>query len=272
MNTPERIEARRGFKYYSPESAYIHKYYLAKEFYKAVTRQDIYAIIRFAPWGRNMPDQMINEGAIISYKDIGCEKHLTPQQMKAIDNAVKAYDADRLATLTDEEINAAIAMNERLTRLEEDVKNECLRIEDGLIARIERGDKFLTDYEIDIDIDFYMDDQDPEYYEDDVYHDTEIMTSLNKHVKRLPNEIQKEDYWGIGDREDHNDRMKELNVTHPLWGIRHCYLFHELYDHSPMPLKHLARISDIFTDIKVYYQNSFSFTDALQAHIKRGRK
>lgn len=145
-------------------------------------------------------------------------------------------------------------MNERLIKLEEDIKNECIRVESELLLRIEKGDDFLKDYEIDIDINFYMDDKHPAYYEDDVYHDTEILIHLNECIKRLSDEMKKEDYWGIGDKEDHNDKPHR-NSEHPLWGIRNCYLFHELESYSPMPLKHVTRIGMIRTDIKVWHQN-----------------
>lgn len=272
MNMPQRIESY--FKY-SPESAYIHKYYLANEFYKEVRRQDVDALSYHVP-GRDgelsdAAQLMITEGVVISYTDIGCEKFLNDKHITAVFDAVNTYDEDCRARLSDEELQSAILLNTRLESLEEKIKKELIVLNKALQERLVRGDEFLKDYEIDVKVTYYMDHNHPEYYEDDVYHDTEIMgffKGFGKHVTE--EEVSKKDYSGLGGRKDYNE-IRPKNTDDPLSGTRLCFLFH-WYEYSPMPLKHINRIGNIFTDIKVYYQNSFPFKDALKAHIKRRRE
>lgn len=260
---------------YSPESSYIHKYYLPRALYKEVTRQDVDALSYHIP-GRDgeLPDPvqpMMSEGVVISYTDIGCEKFLSGRHIIAVFDAVKGYDEDCRASLSDEELRSAILLNTRLESLEEKIKKELIVLNNSLQGRLVKDDEFLKDYEIGVKVTYYVDHNHPEYYEDDVYHDTEVMgffKGFGKHVTE--EEVSKEDYSGLGGRKDYND-LRPKNADDPLSGIRLCFLFH-WYEYSPIPLKHINRIGNIFTDIKVYYQNSFSFKDALKAHIKRRRE
>lgn len=273
MDNLQRIEMR--YFEYCPESAYIHKYYLPKALYKEVTRQDVDVLSYHVP-GRDgeLPDlvqPMMSEGVVISYKDIGCEKFLSGRHITAVFDAVKEHDEDCRASLSDEELRSAILLNKRLGSLEEKIKKELIVLNKTLQGRLVKGDEFLKDYEIGVKVTYYMDHNHPEYYEDDVYHDTEIMgffKGFGKHVTE--EEVSKKDYSGLGGRKDYNE-LRPKNSDNPFLGMRLCYLFH-WYEYSPMPLKHITRIGNIFTDIKVYHQNSFSFKDALQAHIKRRRE
>lgn len=260
---PERIEVRRFG--YSQEAEYIHKYYLPREFRGGISRQDVEASYVYVPlsWGEEDPSgqvkSMLSNGVILFYKDIGCEKFLAGGQVQLVFDATAAWTADGRAKLTDEEVTAAIALNTRLTRLEDDILAECMRLDNEMQARLHRGDGFASDYEILVDVEFYMDDTHSEYYEDDVYLDTEMMARLEWTLACMPGKgvagkVQSGDYWGVGDGKDHNHIMSRLHAGHPLWGIPHCRLFHELEDHSPMPMKHVGHISQIWTEIKVWHQ------------------
>lgn len=253
---PEKIDHLRF--HYSKESEYIHKYYLPRALYKEVTRQDVDALSYHIP-GRDgvLPDlvqPMMSEGVVISYTDIGCEKFLSGRHIMAVFDAVTAYDEDCLARLSDEELRSAIVLNTRLEELEDKIKKELIMLNKSLQERLTKGDEFLKDYEIDVEVSYYMNRNHPEYYEDEVYHDTEIMGFLKGSGKYVTEkEVSKNDYWGIGDRKDYND-LRPKNTDDPLSGIRLCYLFH-WYEYSPMPLKHISRVGTIRTDLKVYYQS-----------------
>lgn len=260
---PERIEVARFA--YSQEAEYIHKYYLPREYCRSVTRQDTAALLYHAhiPRGGEDPSDrgkaMMSDGALLFYKDIGCEKFLGSEQIKTVFMAVKEWSADNGAELTDEEINAAIALNARLARLEESILKECVKLDNELQARSAGGDEFLNDYEIFVEVVFFMDDNHPAYYEDDVYHDAEVMVRLqgtpSMPGKGVAEEIQQDDYWGVGDEMDHNRILSRIHPGHPLWGIPHCRLFHELEHYSPMPMRHVGRIGMIWSEIKVLHQN-----------------
>lgn len=257
---PKRIDISR-FEYhfqFRSESEYIHKYYIPRALQKEVTRQDVAGLCSFyysegsgEKLSRNIRS-IVSKGAVIFYTDLCCEKSLSAAQAAAIFTAVKAYDKDRWdKRVFDEELHAAQRINKRLARLETRIKKECISLNKSLQERLAKGDKFLKDYEIEVEISYYMDRDHPEYYEDVT---AEIMMSqeVNVYTKGITEtEVSKKDYWGIGDRKNHNDAPPD----YPLSVFRHCYLFHELFSHSPVPLKHFSRIGDIWTDIRVDYQN-----------------
>lgn len=240
------------------ESEYIHKYYIPRALQKEVTWQDVAGLCSFyysEESGEKLSSNIrsiVSKGAVLFYTDLCCEKHLCAAHVVAILAAVKAYNKDRWDRLvSDEELHAALRMNTRLTSLERKIKKECISLNKSLQERLAKGDKFLKDYEIEVEISYYMDRDRPEYYED---ANAEIMMShgVTVYAKDITEtEVSKKDYWGIGDRKNHNDAPPD----YPLSVFRHCYLFHELFSHSPVPLKHFSRIGDIWTDIRVDYQN-----------------
>lgn len=241
---------------YQRESEYIHKYYIPRALQKEVTRQDVagLCIFYYSEGSREKLSRNIrsitSKGAVIFYTDLCCEKSLSSAQVVAILAAVKAYNKDRWdRRFSDEELHAALRINTRLTILERKIKKECISLNRSLQERLAKGDAFLKDYEIEVEVSYYMDCDHPEYYED-----AEIMQSKEVYVfvkEITETEVSKKDYWGIGDRKDHNDAPPD----YPLSVFRHCCLFHELVSYSPVPLKHFSRIGDIWTNIRVYYQN-----------------
>lgn len=242
---------------YQRESEYIHKYYIPRALQKEVTRQDVaalYSIYDSEGSGEKLSSNIrsiMSKGAVIFYKDRCCEKSLCAAHVAAVLAAVKTYTKERWARPSDEDICSAMRINKRLARLETRIKKECISLNNSLQERLAKGDKFLKDYEIEVEISYYMDCDHPEYYED---ANAEIMMSQKsyEYAKGITEtEVSKKDYWGIGDRKDHNDAPRD----YPLSVFRHCYLFHELLDHYPVPLKHFSRIGDIWTDIRVDYQN-----------------
>lgn len=254
---PERIEVIRFGC--SQEAEYIHKYYLPKECLVAITPQDVDALIGYVPlsWREHEPSwqvkSMLSDGVVLFYKDIGCEKSLTAEQVKTVFSAVAAWsDEVWSAELTDEETQAAIALNERLTLLEKEIRDECVRLDNELQARVQRGDGFESDYEILVDVEFYMDETHPEYSED--FGAESIIRLEWMPFKELAARLQDDDYWGVGDEKDHNHIRSRNHPEHPLWGGPHCRLFHELDDHSPMPMKHACRIGRIWAEIRVWHQ------------------
>jgi hypothetical protein len=63
-----------------------------------------------------------------------------------------------------------------------------------------------------------------------------------------------EEYWGIGDSHDHNERREWGDEE--IYHASHCTIFHALYEHMEVPMKHIGRIGSIHTDIIVRHQNS----------------
>lgn len=133
-------------------------------------------------------------------------------------------------------------LNDQLTVIQEEVNKEVQEIKEGLKGRLRDQKDFLTDYEIEIELEFYLRDDDPEYSEDE---DSILVT------------LRCGDYIGAEDEEDldYADGPMETFLPGP-----HCYLFHSLYDHITPKNLHwsdLLRIGSVWVDIEVTYQNHY---------------
>lgn len=133
-------------------------------------------------------------------------------------------------------------LNDQLAVIQNEANREAGRLKAALKTRLRQQEDFLTDYEIEIDMDFYLRDDDPEYRQDE----DSILATLSCG-----------DYIGIEDQEDldyGDGPMKGILPT------AHCCLFHSLYDHiSPKNLhwSDLLRIGSVWVDIKVSYQKKY---------------
>ncbi|MBF0398646.1 MAG: hypothetical protein HQK78_17860 [Desulfobacterales bacterium] len=140
---------------------------------------------------------------------------------------------------TDENIEKLKKLNDYLRTIEIETNIEVKRIKEALKNRICEQKDFLTDYEIEIEIDFYLREDDPESEEDE---DNIIVT------------LKYCDFKDEGDDFDHNDIQKALK-------FKHCYLFHSLYDHVFPRLywSDILRIGSVWVDINTIYQKHYKF-------------
>lgn len=135
---------------------------------------------------------------------------------------------------TEDELRSLRSMNERLIRLENEIRSRTRKIEDQLKKE---EDKWLTDYELYYEFDFYLREDYPDYREDD----ENILTCSRTHGVSLDKNGSL----------NHND----LPGDHPLGNDRHCSLFHHLYDHTPLSWDDILRIGSVWVDIIVQYQH-----------------
>ena len=120
-------------------------------------------------------------------------------------------------------------------------------IETGLKERLSHNDPFLSDYEIEVVLDYYLREDDPAYRDDDD-------NILAKRCYSLKGVASDGDLW-FDDGENHN--VFEGWDGHPMKDEHHCWLFHDLYDHSyrdssRLPWKDIMRIGTIWVDIQVW--------------------
>jgi len=246
-----------------PHMCYIHKYYLPIELRPRISPADIHGVQvclddECNVWKGLLPEKLSD--CVITYKDLGMDKRVDGETARQILVAYMAYFDDRRAELTLEENQAAINLNAWLIDWEKQLLARCIEVSEAMEEQIRSGDSWLTDYEIDVVVDFFVRDDDPFSYENmpDSYQDFEDCSTLC-HTEMLCHppisaaEAAKEDYWGIGDSVDHNDRRNFSDE--PINQVRHCQTFHELYDHQYVPMKHMGRIGRVFTDIVVTHQN-----------------
>lgn len=266
----ERITARFGRYIYCKYdyASYVHKYYLPFEIKNQIRPSDIRALVfhdfkdeEFDIWNGVIPDQMSD--CTIYYKDIRLKKIVSGEIVRQALQSYWHYVQDCRAELTPEEVRAALTLNEYLMSWEKEVQNECIRLTEEMELRLRRNDPFLTDYEIELEIDFYLREDDPFLINDPNFseHDQDSDVTLICVLKDIKGRINAEEaadpeYTGIGGNWDHNEGINKSDSE--LFTVRHCASFHELYSHLGIPFKHMERIGRIYTDIKVIHQNGIT--------------
>jgi hypothetical protein len=144
---------------------------------------------------------------------------------------------------------------------EKELLTRCIQLCNEMEQRVRSNDGWLTDYECDVEIQLYVRDDDPysgdnmsDGLEDDIDSDTSFLCEMKLLVCFPILYSDRENYWGIGDDIDHNDRPRGIRKEE-IYNVRHCATFHELFDHTNMPVKHAGRIGHVFTDIIIRHQN-----------------
>lgn len=265
---PRKAAVRYDQSKHDKELRYIHKYYLPQDLKHRVFPADIEGIViclRFEavtdlPRGvpfENCPD------CLISYADIGLEKLIEGQTARRVFLAWNAYHEDCRAELTPSESRAALNLNAWLIEWERKLLTQCVRLSEEMEHRVRSGDDWLTDYEMDLEVSFYVRDADPFSEEnmadgggDDIDRDAALLCKIESLPLRLPipkDIAAKSDYRGMGDSHDYNDFRGLRNVE--IYSIRHCATFHILYDHLQIPMKHMGRIGRINTALIVFHQS-----------------
>ena len=245
---------------------YVHKYYLPLDLKREIRPADIKAVINLVsqsdlvdPWSGIIPETMPE--ITIYYDDIKMEKIVRGQTVRQVLLAYWNYKKDCRTELSPEEERAALKLNAYLISWEKPVQQECIRLTEEMDQRHHNNDAFLSDYEIELKIQFYLRDDDafsmknnPETSNDDLDMDAGLIcetTMLDGKITRQ--QASDPNYRGIGDNQDHND-LRHLGDCE-LFSVRHCESFHELYDHLHLPMSHLGRIGRIWADILVCHQN-----------------
>ena len=249
------------------QSRYIHKFYLPQELRTSIFPVDIdgifgcfYEDCDFALSHGGIPEHVPD--CVIQYKDLEMEKHIDGETVRRVLLAIAEYHGDDMAVLTAEENQAALNLNAWLLEWEKDLLNRCIQVSNDMEQQVRAGDRWLSDYEIDMETEFYVRDDDP-YSEanmpdgsrDDIDSNIGLLCTI-KHLEDLPLFRKPEDdgLWYIGDDQDHNDRPRGSR-NEEIFNVRHCATFHELFSHMHMPVKHAGRIGRIYTDIIVRHQN-----------------
>jgi hypothetical protein len=166
-------------------------------------------------------------------------------------NILSKFDDTDIADkkeFTEDEINRLISFNQRLAELELYLCNvgakECSQLDE----RVADPSDPLDDYEIEAKLYFILNEDDPEFDEDE----DNFLTQRHISLKRIDRE------YGIGDGIDH--RVPHRNFPGGLNEVRHCWLFKNLYENSygleqpSLSLYDCLRVDSIWVDVAVHRQ------------------
>jgi hypothetical protein len=147
--------------------------------------------------------------------------------------------------LTKKQLQALKNLNTRLKILQDRLIAEVLNLDRELKLRVADENDILDDYEIELQLSFFLKEDDNKYKKDD----DNILTSLSEYLKGISIDI-KQYPW----RWDNNHNEFRGRTEHLMKQDYHCWWFHCLYDHTDLEFKDMLRIGRIWSDIKVYYQ------------------
>jgi hypothetical protein len=136
-------------------------------------------------------------------------------------------------------------LNDRLAAIEHHIQREATILNTQLQARVQDPADWLSDYEIELEVTFWLREDDPAYQEDD----DNILATLRERLKGCAQHD-----FGIDDRINHN-AFQQMD-GHPMQGEVHCWLYHRLYGHTDLWFDDMLRIGRIWVDIQVWYQHT----------------
>lgn len=173
--------------------------------------------------------------------------------IEGLQNEVNAlYESDALATvhtravpLSEGEISQLLTLNRRLKDVASHLLSVAGDVTPRLKAKVADPDDPMFDYEIEARIDYQLRQDDPDFDEDD----DNYLSTRTEYLTRLSG-LEEEDFT-------------EPYLPAALRAEPHCWLFHDLYDHSYGPesprlsFQDCLRIGHIFVDIQVWQQYVF---------------
>ena len=135
-------------------------------------------------------------------------------------------------------------LNDRARLLHQFVRDEAAVEEPRLKRRVADPDDPLADYEIEVKLDFVLRETDPEYSE----KSDNILTSRDEPLKDVRS-----------DPTENDDDVFPIPPLEPL-GIRPCWLFHDLVDHSYGPDQprlmpsEVSRVGQVWVEVQIRQQ------------------
>ena len=153
------------------------------------------------------------------------------------------------AEMTREQRLFLVNLNVRLAEIEQQYKKEALALIEMMNAKVESDADWIHDYEIECKIHFNLNPTDPAYNEDE----DNIMAEIRDSIGMLENESGSSiENWNEHHIPDLDNPDQEEN---------HCWLFHQLCDHSELSWADLLRIGSIWVDVNLTLQHFQKMTD-----------
>jgi len=155
-------------------------------------------------------------------------------------------------------------LNNKLFKIENETMLEVDKLNKELRKRLRDKDDWLEDYEIELEINIYVDKNDPEFKSHLEKDDFDGLLS----TFTLPFSANKKNDERIiltDGGENHNDFTHWK--WHPMYGEFHCYFFHHLYDHEYLSWEDILRIGTFWVDITVIHQKKYNLNNDFKPNL-----
>lgn len=147
--------------------------------------------------------------------------------------------------LTEVHMEKLSVLSARMTKIEEQLVRELFPQVQALQARVDDPEDWLQDFECDITLRFYVGADDPDYDEEN--SDNVLIT--REHGFDLIHDLYNSRVveginWNMYEQRDGCSMRDEI----------HCWLFHDLYDHTHIGWANLLRIDNVRIDVTFLQQ------------------
>jgi hypothetical protein len=153
--------------------------------------------------------------------------------------------------MTREERLCLLYLNKRLFELEKQLKKEALEIIETMKKRVSDENDWISDFEIECTVDFYLREDDPAYSDEEDNFLAEFKEGLCVLKFSHKSLLASEENW--------ND-MSILDMDHPDQREHHCWFYHQLYDHTDLTWEDMIRIGDVWVNIDLTLQHQLKLT------------
>lgn len=143
-------------------------------------------------------------------------------------------------------------LNQALIEVERRVGKDIRDLRQTLGARVADPDDWLDAYEIELEVAFVLRDDDPESDDDD-----DNVLCIRRHQV---SERTRDPEWDIGGPHDY-DWESHAGTLATQHREAHCWLYHDLYDHSGVGWQDICRVGRLWVDLKVTYQQQIRSLD-----------
>ena len=167
----------------------------------------------------------------------------------------RKHELNKEFVFSEENVKRLSEINSILQAKSELAYKQAEKLESNIIAEMKNSNPFILDYEIEFLLNFFA--------EQKYSHVPDLQG--NAFFACKPMLFAKADRSET-DRKEHKDWLYKTDHTeiihegHPLYSFRHCYLFHDLIDHTILSYQDIVDIEDIWIEVVLKVQNFQSVT------------
>ena len=163
----------------------------------------------------------------------------------------RRYLLDKKFDFSETNIKRLKDINDLLTERSIAAYQHAEKLESEVLTLMKNPNPFIMDYEIEFELSFFA--------ERKYSHIPDLQG--NPFFECKPIWFQKAEHGKESDRKEHKDWLfktdhrEGIRENHPLSGFPHCYMFHDLIDHSILCYQDIVDIEDIWMEVVLTVQN-----------------
>jgi len=187
-----------------------------------------------------------NEQEIQEFKDTGIYPDLYDgvRQIRTLDG--KTYS--NIFDLTNKELEKFRELGAKLMEFEKDIKKEVEGVYTYAKKRLDNKDDIVRDFDIEIKLFFFLDENDPAFQD---YDTDNIMSILQTNKYQTEGESPDWSFGCCDDGEHNTIPCREGTIFEH---DKHCANFHALYDHTDLSYREILRIGSFELDVTLHLE------------------